>query len=596
MSLTIDKHIEFYKAEYANQLREWMIYVECSISLLISSVEREMYMSTIWGIQEKSGLLVLKIDGKRLPRLNQPYFFGILNSHITGNPREWRISYKDFRERRTNNYYSGMGDTFIPIRFWKSEGESSYLLCEILNEDRVQKIKERFLDKSIHPKVLIAEADPPLKYLENLKQFLVQNPLSPIANFQIPEKATWNPHNLDNSIDVKDILLDSLRENEITLVQGPPGTGKSYLAASIANSYILNRRSVLICSLANKALMEIAGQEPMKPLLNEGKVYKSNISNLERRQIPKLLKSRNLVPVQGQLLLTSYYALSDLLNKYEDIEKRFDLVIIEEASQAFLATIAMFSSFAQKTLIIGDQNQLPPVVTLEKRELKRIHPDLIQVVEGLKTFALNQGEGIFRLSKTRRLTDAGATQTGLFYDNTLQSISSVSTPIKKNFSYSGLFDPYGSSSIAYLPIDFRGLRDRQFVNLLLDIVQSILDSDKGEEVGIIASKRDLESLLTKEYYQKNISLNRVHLSTVHRAQGLTVDYCLFYMPLEASHMDLNINLFNVATSRAKKGTCIITNKSFKLNSNVNPIITQFVSKSVDVTKEFMSLLNKDVEF
>jgi DNA replication ATP-dependent helicase Dna2 len=596
MSLPIEKHIEFYKAEYAKQLREWQLYYQCEIRLLLASGKREMYVAAVWGIEPKSGMLILKIRSTKKPRLNQPYFFGLVSSEAIGSPKEWTITYKEFRERNTNKFYTGMGDGFVPINYWKSEGEFTYLLCEVFNDKLVDDIKASFLERSIHPLVLIAKADPPLKYLENLKKFLIKYPEDEIANYSVPEDANWNPQNLDNSDDVTETIINSIRKNKTTLVQGPPGTGKSYLAASIANKFVYQNKSVLICSLANKALIEIVNQTPLQPALTTGKVYKTNRSNLERRQNPKLQKINDLTPIQGQLLLTTYYSLSNFLEIYEERAARFDLIIVEEASQAFLATIAMFSAFSKRVLVIGDYKQIPPVVLLEIKEWSTIYPKLSQAVNGLETISFNLSIGIFRLTKTRRLTVGGANLTGLFYDNSLKSISPLNIPIESESDFSSLFDPVGSCSVVYLPLDFGGVRNKKFVDLLLSIAQSIMDNSKELEVGIISSKRDLESILVHEYYLKNGNLNRLNLSTVHRAQGLTVDYCIFYMPLEAAHMDLDPKLFNVATSRAKKGTCIITNESFSLTSNVNPQLATFISNCTNVTKEFSKLLNPEIKF
>ena len=53
----------------------------------------------------------------------------------------------------------------------------------------------------------------------------------------------------------------------------------------------------------------------------------------------------------------------------------------------------------------------------------------------------------------------------------------------------------------------------------------------------------------------------VLIDTVERIQGMTCDYCLFYIPNAMMQMSLDKSLFNVATSRATCSTIIIANPS-----------------------------------
>lgn len=596
MKIPIDKHIEFYKAEYAKQWQEWELYIQTQIRLLLVSKEREMYVCNVWGIEPNSDLLILKVRNTSKPRLNQPYFLGVIGAEATESPKNWTITYKEFRERQTNNFYSGLGEGIIPISIWKSEGYFLYYMCEVLDDTKIVPMKNAFLDKGIKPLALIAEGDPPLNYLLNLKEYLETNPESSIANLGLSSEQNWTPVNLDNSKDLSVEIYSYIDSNHHTIIQGPPGTGKSYLAAQLANQAIINNKSVLICALANKALIEIANQKPLKGALVEKKLFKSSLSNIEKKQLPRLQKAASLNPSQGQILLTTYYALSDFLKKYGKEVNRFDLLIIEEASQAFLATIAFFSKYAKRVLVLGDHKQLPPVVALDKRQRKKIDLNLDVAINGLETFALNNSEKSFRLTKTRRLTATAAKNTGVFYDNALESISDIQTPISHSNQFQKIFDPMGGQSVVFLPIGLSLLNNDRFLETLTEVVSGLLSISENVKVGLIAAKRDFEKTLYQHFFIQNINLDRIHLSTVHRSQGMTVDYCIFFMPLEATHMDLDSNLFNVATSRAKMGTCIITKESFGLMSGVSIGVLSIVSNCVNVTPLFLSLFKKEVEF
>lgn len=58
------------------------------------------------------------------------------------------------------------------------------------------------------------------------------------------------------------------------IIQGPPGTGKSFIIAELARELALRNKTVLVTTLANKALIEIAKKEPLTDLLQAGRICK----------------------------------------------------------------------------------------------------------------------------------------------------------------------------------------------------------------------------------------------------------------------------------------------------------------------------------
>jgi AAA domain len=458
-------------------------------------------------------------------------------------------------------------------------------------------LKKTFIDENKHPIVVVAESDPPIKYLINLRDFISENPDNEIINLDIdPIEENWKPINLHNEKDISDEILKLIENQPITIIQGPPGTGKSYLAAKLCSNYIKRNKTIAVAALANKALTEIATQDGLIDDLAKGKIFKTNISSRERKQYPTLKKVDEFLPKQGELLLTSYYKLSEYSKKFLEHGKRFDLIIIEEASQAFLATIALFSHFAEKILIIGDHKQLTPIVSLGEKELNRIHPKLTRVINGLETTTFNKPEISYRLTKTRRLTSKSAALTGIYYHNELESISSLNGKIVHQTSYQSLFDKEGGVSIAYLHALQIGFKENDLIKLIIDIAISLLGTERNESITICTSKVADEAKLFQAYNLVSHDFTNINISTVHRIQGVTTDYTIFYMPLDAPHMDLNDNLFNVASSRAKKGTLIITKKHISLMVGKSKEIEEFLKNCTVVTENFMNALVKDVEF
>ena len=96
------------------------------------------------------------------------------------------------------------------------------------------------------------------------------------------------------------------------------------------------------------------------------------------------------------------------------------MIIIEEASQAFLTTIVAFKSLGDKCLIVGDPMQLPPIVKLNNPIYNSWNVNA--QVEGLTTYALGSSVKSYRIVTTFRLTEKSAQLTKIFYGNRFLSV------------------------------------------------------------------------------------------------------------------------------------------------------------------------------
>ena len=87
--------------------------------------------------------------------------------------------------------------------------------------------------------------------------------------------------------------------------------------------------------------------------------------------------------------------------------------------------------------------------------------------------------------------------------------------------------------------------------------------------------------------QKNIIKNGKHVlvDTIERVQGLTCDITIFFIPNKYIGMSLDRALFNVATSRSKGFTLIVSDES----------ILSAIDVDSDV-KEYLTMINKKFSF
>lgn len=593
MQIPNQKHIEFYEWQINVIEEEWERYANTSMKLLIQ--EKRLFVGRIWGLQETHGNVVLRFKAGLVPRMKQPYILCMVGAAAPGNSSDWDFTYLQFRVS-DNPRLSGLNTEIKTINYLKSDDAKwSYVLVNGFEQKLLNQIKDNYLSNGNHPLVVVAESDPPIDYLINLKDFVLKNPSDGILNLNVTVNDNeWSPNSLDNSKSITTTVIDLLDSQKIILVQGPPGTGKSHLAAEICEQYLSKGLSICVTALTNKALMEIADKDGLNTPLDQGKVSKTNLSSDEFKLIPKLKPVDDLAPIQGELLLSTYYKLSQKQAELAAGKKRFDLLIIEEASQAYLATIAMFNSIAKKLLIIGDHKQLTPVVK-QKEQSYKIHPEIDGVINGLETFAFNNNNISNRLTFTRRLTSEAANLTAVYYQNTLKSISDDEGKTKFPSRYFELFHPNGGISIAKLPASMRGFTEKDVIRFICEIGHEILSCNGKIEIALLSPYIKVESSLYEQYSRLSSDYSRITINTIHKIQGLTTDVTILYLPLSNPSFDLDANLFNVATSRAKKGTLIITYNQIELLTGASPETMSFIHKCQDVSTQFDWAFKKYLE-
>lgn len=592
MNIPQGKHIAFYEQQIKAQEDKWREYADCAMNILIQ--EKRLFIGRIWGVQESHGFVVLRFNEGEVPRMKQPYFLGLVGSEAPENPLTWKFSYKTFRESTQPRYYSGVKADIYTVIYWKTEEGKSYILVSGFDLEVLSTIKEKYLDRKIHPLIVVAETDPPVEYLIKLKEFVSKNENDAILNLELNvSEDNWSPVNLNNEKSITHDVIEFIEQQKTTLIQGPPGTGKSYLAAELSDYYLKKGKSICVTALTNKALMEIASKEGLINYLSIGKVYKTNLTGDELKDIPKLKKVESFTPKYGDLLLSTYYKLAQKQSDIIEGSQRFDLLIIEEASQAYLATIAMFCSIAEKLLIIGDHKQLTPVV-LKIEEAKQIFSKIEGVINGLQTFAFNNNEVSYRLNKTRRLTSDASKLTGLFYDNSLASISKKEGNTTFVSKYRNLFHVNGGITIAKLSSARIDFTERNIFNFICKIAREIFANNPKIEIALLTPYVSVESELYTQYSKLSNDYKYITINTVHKIQGLTTDLTILYLPLTPAAFDLNDNLFNVATSRATRGTLIITYEHIDLASLVSTETKQFINRCTDVSREFTNQFKGEI--
>ena len=428
--------------------------------------------------------------------------------------------------------------------------------------------------------ILILGANkPPFEYIANL-QSIVQNKNNESVNkildqdFQVSD---WTPSLLDNKNNIADFVLTQLALQDTLIIQGPPGTGKTYLIAEICERLCKQGKSVLVTALTNRALIEIVEKPALQGLLEEHRVFKTKLSVDEARAIKDLQQTKEVSPQPSNLILSTFFITSGQAAKTFN-EPPFDYVIVDEASQALLGMFGGAKLLGKKNIWIGDTKQLPPVVALSDDKVSRKNYGAL--VDGLKAISETASLPIFQLTETHRLTERAANYSGIFYKNSLKSKAKGIrlSYSEMNLDYGKLFNPYGGSTLIKTDLKAGDFKPNNALKLATELVQHLLKTNEKLHISVLTYFVETIKALQKAIFQTVGYNKNLLIETVSRVQGLTTDVTIFVVPNSSYHRSLENRLFNVATSRSKRHTLIITDKDVLTRSQIDNEVKSYLQR------------------
>ncbi|MGG1397200.1 AAA domain-containing protein [Bacillus salipaludis] len=448
-------------------------------------------------------------------------------------------------------------------------------------------------------------------------------------------------HPLDKiKSNVHELVLRS-KYNPVTFVWGPPGTGKTYTLARVAANKYFQKKRVLILSHSNQAvnvlISEISHFINKKQRFQEGEVLRYGFhsgeglpngealttSQLIEKQDPGLAENKNTLLEERRMLkqdlarsfskrdsnqlLELETKIAKVLEKIRQkelqfvkdaqivgttlakaasdasiYEKDFDVVILDEASMAYVPQAAFAATLGKRVIICGDFKQLPPIAssrdTLVAKWLREDVFHRAGVVEWV-----NKGElhpHLFLLKEQRRMHPEISAFTNRYI---YQSLVGDHVSVQGSRNQIGEKAPFPKKASILLDTSYTGAycltertsNSRMNVWQLLLSFQLIHESyfAGAKSIGYVTPYRaqaNLMELLLDDLFQNERMAADIIAATVHRFQGSERDVMVFDTvdggPLERAGMLLtgkdSERLINVAITRTKGKFIHVSNQTF----------------------------------
>lgn len=342
------------------------------------------------------------------------------------------------------------------------------------------------------------------------------------------------------------------------------------LAIKLNEAFILKNSEVIIENL--KLFM----QEDNKSVYPCQKFYdSSNIYDEENKYTIKNIW--NILFLCFPVITTT---LDSFSKKYFHLFPEYiDLLLIDEAGQIppHNAVSALYR--AQKAVIVGDVNQIPPIYNnvtnkfeQHQKNIKEVF-DKIKVDENSIQTIANRNTDILSNSKNIMLTDHYRCERNIINFSTENVYENrLNMHVKDDMN-----KPFSNNMIAF---DIRGKKEKNEnlnkaeIEACIETIKYINKNHNEKDLPTIAiitpfknQKEELEKRLKQE------KLINIQVGTVHAFQGQERDYIIFSPVIDSIAQKFNVNfigqkcnMLNVAVTRAKKQFIFIGNLSVALST------------------------------
>lgn len=545
------KHWQFLEDELKAETEDFKkIYLATAISLL--KISQEMYVAQF--ISFKDGEMIMQFPISRaLPRKGDFLVCMVLPPELQ--------DYRNWGDRSYRDLYKARYNSTECVCIWHSPANDPRY--SLVGFSKVSVDFANYIKRTPNIVLTFAPQRPPIDYVMNLQKVVEDQYSKGVAsildaNYQAKD---WEPIPIRQD-DVSGFVYSQMALTETMILEGPPGTGKTYMIAELCAKLCAEGHSVLVTALTNRALMEIAEKPAVESLLGEHRIFKTNISMDEIRELSKLETLKSIAPMPGCLVMSTFYITSGYAAELT-IEQPFDYVIMDEASQAIFPMFAASRKIGKRNLWVGDIHQLSPIVILNGNRITI--SGYKHLIEGLKLLADNSMSPIYQLATAYRFGQRAANYTGVFYNDSL--VAKESPKYNDLPSMFKILSKDGGPTLVLTDMPSGDCTPQFAIYIATFIVDNIVKDNKDKEIAVLTCMKKTTRALQMAITQKVRTRKNLLVDTVARVQGLTTDITIFFVPDYSYIRTLEPHLFNVATSRAREHTIIIADK-YVLDSTI----------------------------
>ena len=433
------------------------------------------------------------------------------------------------------------------------------------------------------------------------------------------------------------VINKAMAAEDYFLIVGPPGTGKTSVFARqlIENYYADKSKNILVIAYTNRAVNELCDAVNNAFECEDGQCNKyirvGTALSCEERYKHRLLqnvaeKSDSRAALLNELGNTRIYisTLSSINGKQELFNlKKFDVAIVDEASQILEPQLMGVLSKVDKFILIGDHNQLATIVlqnefssAVQEQELLDIgvYDCRVSFFERLlQTCKKNRWEEAYVQLKDqgRMHIDISAFPAKFFYEENLFPIMDwQKDSLKLIDAKNGDMDSWiASNRVLFLSTE--KLKESNTSNkinyneatTIAALVQAILRvyEESGamlnaSQIGVIAPYRNQIALIKQQLAEAKIpNHEEVSVDTVERYQGSQRDVILLSFCINKPYqLDFLCNLnhdgtvdrkLNVALTRARKQLFMVGNAQLLSRHPIYASLLDFMRDSKVVLEE-----------
>lgn len=378
----------------------------------------------------------------------------------------------------------------------------------------------------------------------------------------------------------KRAIIHAVHSNDFFLIHGPFGTGKTTTIIELILQEVKLNHTVLVTGESNASIDNILKKLKRKhDKINFTRVGTSN-------KIPHYLKQYTLDYKIKQYLDDNKIngveklEIEELILKHSDVilttnssagskslsNIRFDIAIIDEASQATIPSVLLPINKAKKFVLIGDHKQLPPVIFNNDTEYLKT-----SLFEELIAHYEHQSEELLIQYRMNEILMEFPNRK--FYENKLK----CSKESKEYFLKSRSLGKYDSSNPLIFIDTSKHENNKEssldyshsYINKLeseiaLDIIKICLDNGiKPKDIGVISPYKNQVRLINK----KTI----VDVKSVDGFQGGEKDIIIISLVRSNDNGDIgflkDLRRLNVSLTRAKKKLIVIGNRETLKSNN-----------------------------